>query len=251
MAKHINNIAIRMVKASKEILVLQHADNESPGMLADFFNDKGWTVRTIHMGQMKLKPFDMLNAALIIAMGGPMNVYETEKYPFLKNEEELLHNAMTRKIPVLGICLGAQILAKACGAKVGKAPAKELGWYNVALTETGLHDPLFAGIARQFTVFQWHEDTFDLPVSVQLLASGDKCVNQAFRCGPNAYGLQFHVEASLAMVKEWLRDPIARGDKEFNYEMIVKAGEEYDGDVRIQAFDICRNLEKIIIEAHA
>jgi len=251
MIKKINTNTLRMVKSAKEILILQHADNEGPGSFADYFASKGWSLRTIHMGQTPLKLSDMLNAAAVISMGGPINVYETNKYPFLKGEEEFIQNSMTRHIPILGICLGAQILAKSCGAAVSKAPVKELGWYNVNLTDTGRKDPLFEGIAGQFTVFQYHEDTFAVPQSARLLAAGDKCANQAFCCGQHAYGLQFHLEVSIDMVKDWVSEPIARGDKEFNYDMIVKASEEFDGDIRIQAFDLCRNFEKIIVQAHA
>ncbi len=239
------------VRSSKEILVLQHAESEDPGTLKDFFEGAGWGVRILHMGAVPLRLLNLLNAGVVVSMGGPMNVYETDKYPFLKEEEEFLHNALQKKIPVLGICLGAQILAKVCGAKVEKATQKELGWYNIALTEEGAKDPLFGGIASPFSAFQWHEDTFAVPAGGTLLATGKPCCNQAFRFGPNAYGLQFHIEVTTPTIESWVREPMARGDKSFNYDTILRFSREYEGDVKIMAFELYRNLTHIIVKAHS
>jgi GMP synthase (glutamine-hydrolysing) len=137
-------------------------------------------------------------------MGGPMNVYEEERYPFLKREDLFIKEAIQRGKPVLGICLGSQLIAKALGARVFKAPAKEIGWFDVSLTEEGSRDLLFRAFPEFFPVFQWHEDTFDIPRGAKLLATSDSVPHQVFRYAENAYGLQFHLEVTEVMVREWI-----------------------------------------------
>ena len=133
-----------------------------------------------------------------------MNVYETDKYPFLTKEESFLKEALAERKPILGICLGAQILAKITGAAVEKTTTKEIGWCDVELTQEASSDPLFEGLGQRFSVFQWHEDTFGIPIGGRLLAEGAKCRNQAFRFGDCAWGLQFHPEITKDMIVEWL-----------------------------------------------
>lgn len=118
-----------------------------------------------------------------------MNVYEEDKYPFLKEETLFLRQAIDSGVPVLGICLGAQMISKACGAAVKKAPVSELGWARVRLTSTARTDPLFHGISETLQVFQWHDDTFDIPAGGLWLATSQECHNQAFSYR-NAYGLR-------------------------------------------------------------
>mgnify|MGYP000945827379 CR=1 FL=1 len=109
------------------------------------------------------------------------------------------------KKPVLGICLGAQLIAKALGSKIFPNNVKEVGWAPVDLTKEGKKDPLFEGIPAQLTVLHWHGDTFNLPKKAELLVSSPKCLNQAFRYGDNVYAFQFHIEVMPDMVKEWVR----------------------------------------------
>jgi GMP synthase-like glutamine amidotransferase len=135
-------------------------------------------------------------------MGGPMNVYEDKKYPFLREESNFLKQAIDDGVPVLGICLGAQMIARACGASVVKASQKEVGWSKVFLTDMGKEDMLFRGLSETLPVFQWHEDTFELPVGGQLLATSTTCPHQSFRYS-NAYGLQFHVEVTPQIISAW------------------------------------------------
>ena len=136
-----------------------------------------------------------------------MNVDETEKYPFLAAEIEWIRQAVAARLPVLGICLGSQLLAKACGAKVFSNPVKEIGWYVIQVTPEGEDDPLFGDCGRSIEVFQWHGDTFDLPPGAVHLAQSPLCKHQAFRVGESAYGLQFHMEMTAAMVDDWLAEP--------------------------------------------
>jgi GMP synthase (glutamine-hydrolysing) len=140
-------------------------------------------------------------------LGGPMNVDEVEKYPFLAAEVPWIQESLTRGVPLLGICLGAQLLAKACGAKVYSQGIKEIGWYPLELTPAAEADPLWKGCGPCLTVFQWHGDTFDLPPGAVLLAQSPQCVHQAFRIRQSAYGLQFHLEMTREMIDDWLNNP--------------------------------------------
>jgi GMP synthase-like glutamine amidotransferase len=133
-----------------------------------------------------------------------MNVYEEDRYPFLRKEDLFIKEAIQRGKFILGICLGAQLIAKALGAKVSKAPVKEIGWYDVSLTRVGSRDPLFSNLPKRFPVFQWHEDTFEIPKAGKLVATSSLVPHQAFRYGDNAYGLQFHLEVTEEMIREWM-----------------------------------------------
>jgi GMP synthase-like glutamine amidotransferase len=132
-----------------------------------------------------------------------MNVYEVDKYPFLIKEERLLKEALLKEVPFLGICLGAQLLAKVAGARVYKAEQSEIGWYTIELTDGAKEDALFKNLPAHFQTFQWHEDTFAIPPIGTLLATSQTCKNQALGVGKCAWGLQFHPEMTGEMIKEW------------------------------------------------
>jgi GMP synthase (glutamine-hydrolysing) len=150
---------------------------------------------------------DLHEAAGLVVMGGPMNADETEHYPFLAREVTWLQQSVEAGLPVLGICLGSQLLAKSLGARVYRNQVKEIGWYTIELTDNAADDALFADCEPRPTVFQWHGDTFDLPAGAVQLARSDLCEVQAFRFGAHAYGLQFHVEMTADMVDDWLAEP--------------------------------------------
>lgn len=186
------------------ILVIKHIEIEGPGTIAEFFKSNDRTIEVIDLSKTNKLPKNFSGIEASIILGGPMNVYEEAKYPFLKEENSFLKKAIEKEIPLLGICLGAQLLAKACGASVEKAKEKEVGWYTVSLTEDGKQDPLFEGLNETIDVFQWHEDTFQIPDKALLLATSKACKNQAFRFGKNVYGLQFHIEVTDNMIKAWI-----------------------------------------------
>jgi GMP synthase-like glutamine amidotransferase len=171
-----------------------------------------------------------------------MNVYEEDRYPFLKDEDLFIKEAIQRGKFVLGICLGAQLIAKALGARVIKSPAREIGWYDVSLTRIGAVDPLFSHLPKTFSVFQWHEDTFEMPHGATLIATSSLIPYQAFRYGENAYGLQFHLEVTREMITEWMEtyeeefegsQPLLlsklkiMADTELKIEPYKKRGEEF------------------------
>ncbi|HTZ11087.1 MAG TPA: type 1 glutamine amidotransferase, partial [Candidatus Margulisiibacteriota bacterium] len=126
------------------ILVIKHIEIEGPGSIAEFFRHTAWDFSTVELSKGQKLPGYLDGLEAIISLGGPMNVYEEEKHPFLKEEDSFLKEALRQEIPVLGICLGAQLLAKAASARVNKAPQKEIGWSTVTLTEEADCDPFFA-----------------------------------------------------------------------------------------------------------
>jgi len=141
----------------------------------------------------------------LLVFGGEMNVDEIERYPYLLTQRQLMRRAVDARLPVLGICLGAQMLARALDARVYRAPVRELGFKPVRITEAGEADQLLGAFHSGDRVFQWHQDTFDLPDDAELLAAGDDVQVQAFRMGPNAWGVQFHFEVDAEGVDAWLR----------------------------------------------
>lgn len=143
----------------------------------------------------------------LVVMGGPMNADETDRYPFLAAEVGWLRAALAAELPTLGICLGAQLLARSLGARVYQNPLKEIGWYEIEILPAAVGDPLFAGRGPRETVFHWHGDTFELPAHAVPLARGQLCLQQAFRLGRCGYGVQFHPEMTAEMVEKWLTAP--------------------------------------------
>ncbi|MCG2708356.1 MAG: type 1 glutamine amidotransferase [Candidatus Omnitrophica bacterium] len=188
------------------IVIIKHISIEGPGIIGEFFQNTKWQIEIVELQNGGKLPGDFASIEAIISLGGPMNVYEEDRFPFLKEEDILLRGAIKRDIPILGICLGAQLLAKACGAEVKKAERQEIGWYKASLTKEGVKDPLFFGTSNELDVFQWHQDTFAIPEGATLLTTANLCKNQAFRFGKNVYGLQFHIEVTPSMVESWLNE---------------------------------------------
>ncbi len=188
------------------IFVIKHTPSEGPGTIADFLKEKDLRFREVELYAGDHLPTKLSEVDAVISMGGPMNVYEEEQYPFLMEEDEFFKKVLKERVPFLGICLGSQLLAKASNAKVTKAPIKEIGWSKVQLTKEGQRDPFFAGLDQEFDVFQWHEDTFAIPREGQHLAKSQECLHQALKVGACAYGLQFHVEVTDDMITEWIEE---------------------------------------------
>jgi len=142
-------------------------------------------------------------------LGGPMSA--NDDLPYLRQELEWIAQAVARNQPVLGICLGAQLLARCLGAEVYRNPVKEIGWFDIHFTQAAARDPLFAGLETS-PVFHWHGETFDLPPGAEWLASSERCRHQAFRFGTKQYGLQFHLEVTPEMIANWCLQAENRGD---------------------------------------
>jgi GMP synthase (glutamine-hydrolysing) len=140
----------------------------------------------------------------LIILGGPMGVYDEEQFPFLRWEKRIIRAAIDEAVPLLGVCLGAQLIAVALGAEVYHGPVKEIGWSPISITPHGQVDSLLGYLPESATVFQWHGDGFDLPSRAVRLASSVNFENQAFRLGKSIYGLQFHLEVTPRMIERWI-----------------------------------------------
>ena len=191
---------------SKEVLILQHVPSEGAGTVLDFLEKKKIPFQIIKLYENDPLPKDLSAIRAVLIMGGPMNVYEEDKYPFLKKEGIFIKQLISQNISCLGVCLGSQLIAKALGGKVYKAERPEIGWDRIELSREAKRDPLFSLVSSpSLRVLQWHEDTFDLPEKAEHLASSKGVPNQAYRYGDKVYGFQFHVEVNEAMLKDWFK----------------------------------------------
>ena len=184
-------------------LIIKHIDVEGPGLIEHCLKQGRIPYQILNLKPCVRFP-NLEDITHLVLLGGPMNVYEEDRYPFLKEEDIFIKEAIQRGKAILGICLGAQLIAKALGAKVFKAPVKEIGWYDVSLTRIGSKDPLLSDLPKTFPVLQWHEDTFEIPNGAKLIATSSPISHQAFRYGERVYGLQFHLEVTEQMIQEWI-----------------------------------------------
>jgi GMP synthase (glutamine-hydrolysing) len=190
-----------------QVLAFRHAPLEGIGSIAGAL-DRHYIAYRVVDAYLDLGNAPSLDdAAGLIVMGGPMSA--NDDLPWLRYEIGVIQEAIHRGIPVLGVCLGAQLIAKALGARVYKNPVKEIGWWQVCWGEVARGDRLFRDFRDPEMVFQWHGETFDLPHGAELLAYGDVCRNQAFRAERNVYGIQFHLEATPDIITDWLRQDAA------------------------------------------
>jgi len=191
----------------KKILVCQHVGYEILGTLNPLFKKHGFRIRYVNFGRFpELQPSIDGYRGLVL-LGGPMNTHQCQEFPHLDYEVRMIETALKQDIPVLGICLGAQLVAKALGAEVGPNPEKEIGWYDLSLTSHGQADTVLANFQDKEKIFQWHGDTFQIPRGSVHLATSPSCQNQAFRYGDKVYGFQFHLEVDEAMIERWLEVP--------------------------------------------
>jgi GMP synthase-like glutamine amidotransferase len=183
------------------VLAFRHVPFEGLGRIEPVLRARGYEIdyADLYLSGAPLPQTDAYQA--LIFLGGPMSV--NDPLPYLRREEEFIRAAIHRGTPVLGVCLGSQLIASALGAAVRRNPVPEIGWFELEFTPAARHDPVFGGLTAPETVFHWHGETFDLPPGAELLASSQLCRNQAFRLGATVYGLQFHLEATPAMIADW------------------------------------------------
>jgi GMP synthase (glutamine-hydrolysing) len=185
----------------KSAIAIRHVQFENLGTFETVLANAGYAVR-YHDIVDAPPAFDPIAADLVVVLGGPVGVYEQNAYPFLLKEREILKARLDANRPTFGICLGAQLVAAAMGAKVSPSGVREIGFSTVSLTEAGHASPL--GHLADVPVFHWHGDTFEIPAGAVRLAATDLCKNQGFARGPKILGLQFHPEPDAADLERWL-----------------------------------------------
>ncbi len=184
-----------------EVLAFRHVAFEHLGLIARALAEHGLGYRYVDWFENPEAEAPWRQAAGLIFMGGPMSA--NDDLGFLRRELEVIRQAAEEGKPVLGVCLGAQLIARAAGARVYRNPVKEIGWLPVHWREAARRDPLLAGLERPEVVFHWHGETFDLPAGAEWLAYTEACAHQAFRLGGNVWGFQFHLEVTPEMIAEW------------------------------------------------
>ena len=200
------------------ILVFQHVAAEPLGTLDPLIRRRGHRIRFVNFERHPHARPRIDRYAGLIVLGGPMNVEARVAYPHLDVEIAAIREAVAQDKPVLGICLGAQLLAHAFGGRVSRNPRWEIGWYPLTVSDAGRTDPVLSPLAPRSTVFQWHGCTFEPPPGAELLATGESCRHQAFRLGASAYGFQFHLEMDQRLIDRWLSLPAYRRELETHSE---------------------------------
>jgi GMP synthase (glutamine-hydrolysing) len=195
-----------------DVLAVIHGERVRAGIFGEVVEERGHQLDEWSLAwDMPLpQPLDAYGAVLVF--GGAMHADQDDRHPWLREEDAFLQRLLHQHIPVLGVCLGAQLLAKASGAAVCTADEPEIGWFDVKLTEGARDDPVFARLPERFEAFEWHYYTYGVPAGARELARSQRCT-QAFRLGDNAWGIQFHAEVTLGQVEDWLEHEIEDEDR--------------------------------------
>ena len=219
----------------QRVLTIINIADDPTGYIGEILEEHGIAYEII---DASLRPIPNPTAYdAMIVFGGPQNANEDEKYPYFLQEKAALRTVVEHNIPVLGICLGGQMLATVLNGAVKKHTITEIGFSDVQCTNEGKHDPLYDGLSGHQLVYQWHEDTFDIPPGAVRLATSEKTENQAFRYGRNAYGIQYHIELTSAMLDTWLHEPSLKQEivttlGETEYERIINERPQYFAQYR-------------------
>lgn len=184
-------------------VVIRHVPFEDLGSFADPLSGQGYSIEYAEAGIDRLDAPEVLDADLLFILGGPIGANDERDFPFLKHELRSIEHRLGANKPILGVCLGSQLLARALGARVFSAPVKEIGWSPLQLTAAGGRSPLAHLAADNTSVLHWHGDTFDLPPGAVRLASTAACDNQAFGWGSHVLALQFHPEVTRTGLERW------------------------------------------------
>jgi len=229
----------------KRLLIIQNASCEHLGTLQSMFEKDDFKINSLIPvdGDNLPDTIDGYNALIIL--GGSASVYDNHQY--LRDEEKLIQKTMAKNMPILGICLGSQLLAKASGGSVYKGSRKEIGWYSVELTDDGMNG-IFNGLKKNITVFQWHGDTYELPKNAVTLAKSELYPIQAFKVG-NAVGIQFHLEVSKDMIMDWImqyRSELESVRNYINVDDIIAGCEANVNSLNEYTRVLYRNFRKLI-----
>jgi GMP synthase (glutamine-hydrolysing) len=188
----------------EEVLVFQHDPFEDLGFFAQVLDKEAASYRTVRLFHGEMPAEDWRHVAALIILGGPMAVDDEERFPFLRWEKRIIRAALDESVPMLGVCLGAQLIAATLGSPVYEGPVREIGWSPISITPHGQVDSLLGYLPENATVFQWHSQGCDLPPGAVCLASSMHYKTQAFRLGKLTYGLQFHLEVTPHMIERWI-----------------------------------------------
>jgi GMP synthase (glutamine-hydrolysing) len=187
------------------VLAIVHQRDAGPGVFAEAIREAGGSLDEWTLAERPQPPGDPLGYDAVLVLGGAMNVDEGGRHGWIAEEEALLRELLAREVPLLGLCLGGQLLAAAAGAEPRRASRQEIGWHRVEVTPEGEEDPLLGPLAPGFEAFQWHSYAFPLPAGAVSLANSEVCL-QAARLGERAWALQFHPEVSRADALHWVED---------------------------------------------
>ena len=196
------------------VLVLQHADPEHPGLIADVVRNTGASLETIRGDLGQSAPPSLDGYAALIIMGGPQSVYEEDKFPYLRAEKQLAREAIDNTIPLIGVCLGSQIIADVLGANVHPSGGVEIGWKNVTRSEYAAADPILSVLPETFTPLHWHGDVYDLPNGAAPIGSSDMTPVQGFTYGETTFAPLFHLEMTEQQITDMATlfpDDVKRG----------------------------------------
>jgi GMP synthase (glutamine-hydrolysing) len=188
-----------------EVLAFVHGPLVGPGVFADAVAARGHRLVEWSPAVRAASPPPHEEYGAVLVLGGAMHVDQEEQHPWLREEDAVLRRLLESGTPVLGVCLGAQLLAKAAGARVGPASQPEIGWHRVELTEAAADDPVVGRLPRSFEAFEWHYYAFELPDGANELARTSASL-QSFRLGGRAWGVQFHPEVTLAQARQWIEE---------------------------------------------
>lgn len=199
-----------MLAGIMQVLVFRHIGMEHLGLIGPSLETAGIGYRYVDLHRDAGAQISVDAADGFIFMGGPMSV--NDNLPYLRRELGIIASALAVGKPILGVCLGCQLIACALGVSIYPNAVKEIGWAPIHKTDAGRRDPLLSGLADSEPVLHWHGETFDLPAGATWLAYSENCSQQAFRYGSNVYGLQFHLEVTPEMIAEWSQAEVNRDD---------------------------------------
>lgn len=191
----------------RKLLVFQHVPFEPLGTLDGQFKQAGFRIRYVNFNRQPSIRVDIHRYHGLVVLGGPMSADQSHRHSHLLYEQEAIRHAVDARLPVLGICLGAQLIAVALGGRILRGRAPEFGWSDVKPTDEGRRDSLIRHFGSVEHIYQWHSDTFTLPDGAVRLAESPDCKHQAFRVHEHVYGFQFHLEADRALILRWLSVP--------------------------------------------
>jgi GMP synthase (glutamine-hydrolysing) len=207
------------------VLSVVHQHDAGAGVFADAAAEAGHELHEWAVAERDEPPGPLDGYGAVLVFGGAMHVDQEERHGWLREERTLLARLVDEGTPVLGVCLGGQLLAKALGAHVRRLPSPEVGWFDVELTGEAAADPVFGGLPARFSSFQWHTYHFELPAGAVALARNDRCL-QAFRAGESAWGIQFHAEVTQESVVDWIRTSKPEDDGLVDFPRLLAESEE-------------------------